>query len=417
MVVAGGDDGRIAGEQFRHIAALGRLIGMQQVPAGGVAHVPRQLVVAGDAIDLGRHIPLLEHLSGGQHLPQYGAAAQQAHSDPAAAVRRLQAVGALEDAGLHPLRHGRLRIVLVHQGNVVEDALPLGEHAPQPVLDDHRQLVGVAGIVGDAVGDGGGQHMAVAVLMLQALAVEGGAPGGAAKQEAPRLHVPSRPSQVADALKTEHGVVDVEGDQGEAVGAVGGGGGQPSGEGAGFVDALLQHLAVLLLPVGGDLSGVLRLVQLALGRVDAQLPEHALHAEGARLVRDDGHDARADLLVAHQGRQQAHELHGGGVGPLAGALKLRRKGVQPRHCQDLLGLAAPWHEAAQALAALLQVDDLRRVVLGPVEGHFLQFGVREGNVEAVPEVLEAGQVQLLHLMGVVLRLAEVPHAVALDGLG
>jgi hypothetical protein len=56
----------------------------------------------------------------------------------------------------------------------------------QAVLDDHRELVGEGRVVGDAVGDGGGQQMAVAVLVLQALAVERGAPGGGAEQEAPR---------------------------------------------------------------------------------------------------------------------------------------------------------------------------------------------------------------------------------------
>jgi hypothetical protein len=50
----------------------------------------------------------------------------------------------------------------------------------------------------------------VAVLVLQAFAVERGAAGGAAEQEAARLHVAGRPGQVADALEAEHRVVDVE---------------------------------------------------------------------------------------------------------------------------------------------------------------------------------------------------------------
>ena len=57
-----------------------------------------------------------------------------------------------------------------------------------------------------------GEEVAVAVLVLQALAVERGAAGGAAHQEAARAHVARRPGEVADALKAEHRVVDVERD-------------------------------------------------------------------------------------------------------------------------------------------------------------------------------------------------------------
>ncbi len=58
--------------------------------------------------------------------------------------------------------------------------------------------------------------MAVAVLVLQALAGQRGAPGGAADQEAAGLHVAGGPGQVADALEAEHGVEDVEGDHGSS---------------------------------------------------------------------------------------------------------------------------------------------------------------------------------------------------------
>ena len=259
--------------------------------------------------------------------------------------------------------------------------------------------------------------MAVAVLMLQAFAVQGGAAGGAAEQEAAGLHVSGSPGEVAHALEAEHGVVDVERNQGEAMGAVGGGGGHPGGEGAGLVDALLQHLPILAFPIGGDFPGILRLVELALGGIDAQLPEHALHAEGAGFVGDDGNDALADALVPHQSGQHAHELHGGGIGPLAGALELGGEGFQAGHLQGFPGLAALRDEAAEFLAALAQIDQLRRILLGAVVGDLLQLLVGEGDVEAVPEVLEALQIELLHLMGVVLRFAGVAHSVALDGLG
>ncbi len=43
--------------------------------------------------------------------------------------------------------------------------------------------------------------VAVAVLVLQAFPVEGGAAGGTADEEAPRLHVARGPGQVAHALE------------------------------------------------------------------------------------------------------------------------------------------------------------------------------------------------------------------------
>ncbi len=61
------------------------------------------------------------------------------------------------------------------------------------------------------------------ILMLQAFTVKRGAPGSGAQQEAPRLRIPRRPGQVAHALKAEHGVIDVERNQGEVMDAVTGG--------------------------------------------------------------------------------------------------------------------------------------------------------------------------------------------------
>ena len=71
----------------------------------------------------------------------------------------------------------------------------------------------------------------------------------------------------------------------------------------GLVDALLQHLALLVLAVEHELLGVLGRVELADLAEDPQLAEHALHAERARLVGHDRHDVAADALVAQQRRQ------------------------------------------------------------------------------------------------------------------
>src|SRR3546814_1574820 len=61
--------------------------------------------------------------------------------------------------------------------------------------------------------------------------------------------------------------------------------------------AFLQHLARRVLAVVHQLVGVDRLVLLSVRGVDADLAEQAFHAEGARLVGDDRHQPRADLLV------------------------------------------------------------------------------------------------------------------------
>src|SRR5690606_31395861 len=145
------------------------------------------------------------------HLAQDGAAAEQVHTRLLRGAPRClrQPVHALEYVRLHALGHGRVGIVLVHDGDVIEHVLVIHVHAPHAVLDDHRELVGVGRVVGNAVRNGAGEDVAVAVLVLQTFTGEGGAPGGAAHQEPPRLDVARGPGEVADALETEHGVEDV----------------------------------------------------------------------------------------------------------------------------------------------------------------------------------------------------------------
>jgi hypothetical protein len=87
--------------------------------------------------------------------------------------------------------------------------------------------------------------MAVAVLVLQAFAVQRGAAGGAAEQEAAGALVAGCPGQVADALQAEHRVADVERHGLHVMHGIRGGGGDPVAHRAGFVDAFLQDLAGL----------------------------------------------------------------------------------------------------------------------------------------------------------------------------
>src|SRR5690606_10272422 len=151
--------------------------------------------------------------------------------------------------------------------------------------------------------------------------VERGAPGGAADQEALGAAVAGGPGQIADALEAEHRVEDVERQHGLGVGAVGGGRSDPAGHGAGFVDALVEDLVLLGLAIEHHLVLVDRRVQLADRGVDAELAEHALHAEGPCFVRYYGHYALTEILVLEQLCKDAHERHGGGDFMLAGAVE------------------------------------------------------------------------------------------------
>ena len=167
-------------------------------------------------------------------------------------------------------------------------------------MNYHRQLVGKSRVVGDTIGYRAGYDQAVPVLVLQAFARERGATGGSAHQEAAHLHVSSRPGQVTDALKAEHRVKDIKRDHGDAVSAVSRARGNPGRHRAGFVDALFQYLPFDVLAVIHHLVGIHRLVQLAFERVNAELSKHAFHAKCPGLVRHDGHDVLADVLVTRE---------------------------------------------------------------------------------------------------------------------
>ena len=65
-----------------------------------------------------------------------------------------------------------MNVVLVHAGDVIEDAFLFRVHASQAVLDDDRELVGESRIVGDTVRNRARGEMTVTVLVLQAFARE-----------------------------------------------------------------------------------------------------------------------------------------------------------------------------------------------------------------------------------------------------
>ena len=283
----------------RHSGLVGRV---QQVVALGVLAVARQLVEARATPDLGGDAPVgFEQQLGGHRLAQDRARAQQVDLRLTGGGHRvLQQVHALDDLLLGAGGQAGHRVVLVEQRDVVVDVVLLLDHALQAMVQDHTDLVRKGRVVGHAVRDRPRQHMAVAVLVLQAFAVERGAPRCAAQQKAARLHVASSPGQVTDALEAEHRVVDEERHHDAVVGAVAGRCGDPAAHAASLVDPLLQDLAVLGLAVIHHLVLVDRRVLLAFRVVDTDLAEQPFHAEGAGLVDQNRHSARAQRLVAKQ---------------------------------------------------------------------------------------------------------------------
>ena len=179
----------------------------------------------------------------------------------------------------------------------------------------------------------------------------------------------------------------------------------------------LDHLPVLGLAVEGELLGVLGRVELAHVAPDARLTVQAFHAEGAPLVRNDGHHALADGLVAHEHLEDLHQGHGGGD------LAILRRAEQPverrqRRDRERLGAAPALGAIAAQLApprlhVLVLLRALRELDVGDVG----QLLVRDRHLEPIPEPAHRLGGHLLQLVGDVHGLAGLAHPVALDGLG
>ncbi len=192
----------------------------------------------------------------------------------------------------------------------------------------------------------------------------------------------------------------------------------PGAHGARLVDAFLEDLAVGVLLVEHELVAVLGLVELADGGVDAELAEEALHAEGARLVRDDRHDVAPDVLVPHERGEHAHEGHRGGVlAALGRGLQERLEGLELRGVEAHRAAPALRDGAAQPRARLPHVVHLRGVVRRLVIREVGEPVVLDRDREPVAELLEHLQRHLLRLVGHVLALAHGAHAVSLHRLG
>ena len=328
-----------------------------------------------------------------------------------------EAVEAPDDPLVHALGLRRLRVVLVVDVDVVEDVLAVAEHAPDAVADDRRQLVGEGRVVGAHHGDRRREHLGMAVVVLQALARERRPAGRGADHEPAAARVAEGPRLVAGPLEPEHRVEDVEGDHRHAVRGVRRAGGLQRGHRAGLGDPLLQHLAVRRLAVGEHELGVDRLVALAEGGVDADLLEQRVHAERARLVRDDRDDPRAELRVPDEVPQQPGEDHRRATRRSCCRRRTRRRPRRRRRA----GRGARTTRRGSGPPSARRRSSMYRDLVGvrarvEVRG-VAELVVGDRQLQAVAEDAQLVLVELLGLVGDVARLDAPAEGPALDGLG
>ncbi len=308
---------------------------------------------------------------------------------------------------------------LVVHGEVVEDVLTvLAVHPAQTVLDDVRDLEPVRRVVRHTGRVGRGEQLRVAVRVLEALARQRRPAGGRTQHEAACQLVGHLPELVTRALEAEHRVEDVHRDQRLAVRGVRRTRGDQRGRAARLGDAVVQHLPGRRLLVREQQIAVHRLVLLPERVVDLRAREERVHAEGAVLIGRDQHETLADLLVPHEVLQDADERHGGGDRLLTRPLLRGRVRLVLGQDQRLRPHHAGRDVTAQALAAVVHVLDLLRVAARVVVRRVavLQLGVRDRDVQPVPEALQVLGRELLHLVGRVAALEVRPQRPALDRL-
>ena len=150
----------------------------------------------------------------------------------------------------------------------------------------------------------------MSVLVLQAFTGQRGPAAGSAHQKAFAARIGKCPDQVSNALKAEHGVIREERDHWHAIIGVRRAGRGHGSHRAGFGDSFLQNLPVFCFAIIEQHVDVVRLIELALAGVNANLPDDRFHAERAGFVRNNRHHQLADFRVLHQVAQHADEAHG-----------------------------------------------------------------------------------------------------------
>src|SRR5437867_2136346 len=154
-------------------------LGMQPVPPLDGERLVAQLLVARDAVHVRADVVLLlQELLRAKDLPHDRPRSEQRDPPAATLLAGTEKVDAPDDALLDAFRHRGLWVVLVVEGEVIEDVLAVAEHPLDAVAYDHGGLERERGVVGADVRDRRREDLAVPVLVLQALAVQRGAARG-----------------------------------------------------------------------------------------------------------------------------------------------------------------------------------------------------------------------------------------------
>ncbi len=185
-------------------------------------------------------------------------------------------------------------------------------HAIETVLHDATQFVPVGGVIRHDGRVGRRKQDRVSVGVLEAFTGKGGSARRRTDDESACHLVSGRPHGVARALETEHGIEHVDGNQGLAVGGIGGTRCREGGEAAGLIDSDVHDLALGTLLVGKEQFAVHRGVLLAVRVVDLGGGEVRVHPEGASLIRDDRHDAMTELRSLQKIFEKSGESHRAG---------------------------------------------------------------------------------------------------------
>ncbi len=286
---------------------------MQHVPALTILAITRQFGEGGHAVDVRTYaVVVCQDLRCFTNVTQDRTGAQQLNFT-FATCNSFEFVDTFTDTFLGTCWHGRHVVVFVQGGDVVVNILlRFTVHALQAVMHDDCHFVRVRRVIRDTVRDSQRLNVAVTIFVLQTFTVQRRTTGSTTDQEAASLLVASLPAQVTDTLETEHGVVDVERDHRQVVGAVRSRSSQPGCACAQLVNTFLQDLTFLVFFVVCNLLAVLRGVLLTVRAVDTDLTEQTFHTKGTRFVSDDWHQTIFDRLVLQHHVQGTHEGDSGG---------------------------------------------------------------------------------------------------------
>src|SRR2546423_10015882 len=123
------DDRRMPAEDGRDEREPRLGLGVQPIPALDGEGLVTQLLIARDAVDIRADVVfLLEKLLRAEDLPHDRTGSKQRDPSPAAFLSRPEEIDAADDPLLDTLGHRGLRVVLVVEGQVIEDVLTVAQH-------------------------------------------------------------------------------------------------------------------------------------------------------------------------------------------------------------------------------------------------------------------------------------------------